>query len=130
MLSIVYIKKEEEEEEHKNKHHIFYFICVCIRRRLFPFFHLFLDRSVPYSAHSFIHPFHSIPSHSVPFRSVPFSSIPFHSIPFHSIPFLEADFEPFWALEWLPDDWRLILSCSGLWWPNGSQMTSGSRRLK
>ena len=26
----------------------------------------------------------------------------------------------------LSDDlWRLILSCSGLWWQNGSQMTSG-----
>ena len=41
---------------------------------------------------------------------------------------LEAHFELFWALvaKWLPDGlWRLILSCSGLWWPSGSQMVSG-----
>jgi hypothetical protein len=32
---------------------------------------------------------------------------------------LEADFELFWALvaKWLPECiWKLILSCSGLWW--------------
>ena len=41
---------------------------------------------------------------------------------------LEAHFELFWALvaKWLPDGlWRLILSCSELWWPSGSQMASG-----
>ncbi len=38
---------------------------------------------------------------------------------------LEGHFELFWALvaEWLSDGlWRVILSYSGLWWPNGSQM--------
>jgi len=41
---------------------------------------------------------------------------------------LEAHFELFWALvaEWLPDGlWRFILSFSGLWWQNGSQIASG-----
>ena len=41
---------------------------------------------------------------------------------------LEAHFELFWALvvKWLSDgSWRLILSSSGLWWPNASQMVSG-----
>ena len=37
-------------------------------------------------------------------------------------------FELFWALvaKCLPDGlWRLILECSGPWWQNSSQMTSG-----
>ncbi len=41
---------------------------------------------------------------------------------------LEAHFELFWALvaKWLSGGlWRLILSSSELWWPNGSQMVSG-----
>ena len=41
---------------------------------------------------------------------------------------LETHFELFWSLvaKWLPDGlWRLILSCSGLWWPSGSQLISG-----
>ena len=41
---------------------------------------------------------------------------------------LEGHFELFWALvaKWLSDGlWRVILSSSGLWWPNGSQMTHG-----
>ena len=41
---------------------------------------------------------------------------------------LEAHFELFWALvaKWLSDGlWRVILSSSGLRWPNGSQMVSG-----
>ena len=42
---------------------------------------------------------------------------------------LEARFELFWSLvaKGLPDDlWRLILSCSGLWWQKGSQIASGA----
>ena len=41
---------------------------------------------------------------------------------------LEGHFELFWALvaKWLADGLgRVILSSSGLWWPNGSQMASG-----
>ncbi len=41
---------------------------------------------------------------------------------------LEGHFELFGALvaKWLSDGlWRVILSSSGLWWPNGSQMASG-----
>ena len=40
---------------------------------------------------------------------------------------LETHFELYCALvaNWLSDGlWRLILSSSGLWWPNGSQMAS------
>ncbi len=39
-----------------------------------------------------------------------------------------AHFELFWTLvaKWLSGGlWRLILSSSGLWWPNGSQVASG-----
>ena len=41
---------------------------------------------------------------------------------------LEIHFELFWVLvaEWLSGGlWRLILSCFGLWWQNGSQGASG-----
>ncbi len=41
---------------------------------------------------------------------------------------LERHFELFWAVvaKWLSDGlWRVILSSSGLCWPNGSQMASG-----
>ncbi len=41
---------------------------------------------------------------------------------------LEGRFELFWPVvtKWLSDDlWRVILSSSELWWPNGSQMASG-----
>jgi hypothetical protein len=41
---------------------------------------------------------------------------------------LEHHFELFWApvAKWLSDGpWRVILSSSGLWWPNGPQMASG-----
>ncbi len=41
---------------------------------------------------------------------------------------LEGNFELSWAMvaKWLSDGlWRVILSSSGLWWPNGSQMASG-----
>ncbi len=41
---------------------------------------------------------------------------------------LEAHFKLFWALvaKLLSDGlWRLILSYSWLWWPNGSQVASG-----
>ena len=42
---------------------------------------------------------------------------------------LEGHFELFWALvaKWLSDGlWRVILSSSGPWWPNGSRMASGA----
>ena len=45
---------------------------------------------------------------------------------------LEGHLELFWALvaKWLSDGlWRVILSSSGLWWPNGSQMASGGSFL-
>ena len=40
---------------------------------------------------------------------------------------LEGHFELFWALvaKWLSDGLSIILSSSGLQWPNGSQMAYG-----
>ena len=44
---------------------------------------------------------------------------------------LEDHFELFWALvaKWLSYGlWSVILSSSGHWWPNGSQMVSGGHK--
>ena len=45
---------------------------------------------------------------------------------------LDVHFEFFWALvaKWFSDYlWRLILSYSGLWWPNSSQMPPDAIRV-